>query len=341
MLFAALCAICLLVAGGYTLLASRRAETTTVASANAPASNQAPVAASLAAIRGQPYALFRSTNLGSSFGKVELAPLAEPQGPRFTTALDCERVYFAAGQGLCLRADRGVFTTYSAVLFNSDFQPRHSVPLAGIPSRARLSPDGRYAAMTVFVSGDSYASVGFSTRTTLLEAASGVVLGDLEQFDILRDGARFDPVDKNLWGVTFAQDSNSFYATLGTSGKTYLVQGDLAARQVRVLREGVECPSLSPDNTRLAFKKRAGTGGRLVWQIAVLDLSTLNETVLPLETRSVDDQVEWLDNEQVIYGLPDETTSASASTSVWSMPADGGAAPKLLLPHAWSPAVVR
>ena len=37
--------------------------------------------------------------------------------------------------------------------------------------------------------------------------------------------------DFNFWGVTFARDGNRFYATLGTGGKTYLVEGDVAARQ--------------------------------------------------------------------------------------------------------------
>ena len=39
------------------------------------------------------------------------------------------------------------------------------------------------------------------------------------------------------------------------------------------------------------------------WHIAVYDLASGEETVLA-DTRSVDDQVEWLDNSTVLYALP-------------------------------------
>ena len=71
--------------------------------------------------------------------------------------------------------------------------------------------------------------------------------------------------------------------------------------------------------------------------MAVLDLATLQETALA-ETHSVDDQIEWLDDDQILYALPDETSEAIAN--VWALPADGGA-PRLLLPQAELPAVVR
>ena len=53
-----------------------------------------------------------------------------------------------------------------------------------------MSPDGRLAAMTVFVSGHSYMSANFSTRTSIVDAASGQeVVDDLEKWPVLRDGA--------------------------------------------------------------------------------------------------------------------------------------------------------
>jgi hypothetical protein len=339
LLFAALCAVCVAFAGGYVALAARRAGPQALPAPAAPASAQA-----IEAVRAAPHAVFRSTTLGETFGQVMIAPLGPlgEAGPRLATGLRCERVYTAAGQGLCLTADRGVLTTYAAVLFGPDLEPRHRLPLAGLPSRARLSPDGRYAAMTVFVTGDSYASPGaFSTRTTLVDAASGAVLGDLEQFAVTRDGERIHAPDFNFWGVTFARDGNRFYATLATGGRTYLVDGDVAARQMRVVREGVECPSLSPDNTRIAFKKQVGAGGRPHWRVAVLDLATMGETTLALETSSIDDQVEWLDDAHVLYGLPDQTTPPSPATSVWALPVDGSTPPRRLLANAWSPAVAR
>ena len=366
-LFAALCVVCVLVAGGYAVAATHRARAAQpghaapaaqAASANpanpANPSNPANPAVAPAAVKlplasapgAAPYVLFRSTALNSQYGQLALERTGDSssgtaQATRQVAALGCDRVYAAAGQGLCLRADRGVFTTYQAIIFDADFQPRHTLPLSGLPSRARMSPDGRYAAMTVFVSGDSYASTSLSTRTTVVDTASGALLGDLEQFAVERDGARFEPADRNFWGVTFAADSNRFYATMSTGDKLYLVEGDLAARRVRVLRDGVECPSLSPDNTRIAFKKRLGGSGPVRWQPAVLDLATMRETPLTLETRSIDDQIEWLDDGHILYGMPDQSATPTAATSVWVMPADGSAAPRVLLANAWSPSVVR
>ena len=164
--------------------------------------------------------------------------------------------------------------------------------------------------MTVFVSGDSYAGSDFSTRTSVVDATSGeVLIGDLEEMRVLRGVEPFEGADFNFWGVTFARDGNRFYATLASGGKFYLIEGDLAARQARVVHEGVECPSLSPDNRRIAFKRRVGLNdrlGRFAWRLYVLDLATLSETPLAGETRSVDDQVEWLDDGQIVYALPDD-----------------------------------
>ena len=114
----------------------------------------------------------------------------------------------------------------------------------------------------------------------------------------------------------------------------------MALREARVLRAGVECPALSPDNTRVAFKKR--TGGFLTavaWRLSVLDLVTGKEWELA-ETRSVDDQVEWLDDRQIMYGLL-AAPSGTAVTNVWVVPSDGGGAPQLLIPGAASPVVFR
>jgi hypothetical protein len=241
--------------------------------------------------------------------------------------LACERVYFAGGRGLCLAlAPSGV--EYDATVFDSQLQPLHEISLTGLPSRARVSADGRYGAMTVFVTGDSYleSSTAFSTRTTIVEMASGRQLGQLEQFEVSRDGEPFDAVDFNFWGITFAKDPNRFYATLGTGGEHYLVEGDVQARTMRVLRDGVECPSLSPDNRRIAYKSRIGDEDR--WRLRVLDVDTLADHAVA-ESHSIDDQVEWLDDETLVY---------SDGTDVYTVPADGSGEAKLLVRNATSPA---
>ena len=227
--------------------------------------------------------------------------------------------------------ERGLVSTYVALTLNADLQPIHRIPLSGAPTRARVSPDGRYGAATVFVFGHSYADANFSTQTTMIDMSSGTSLGDLEEYATTRDGATWASEDFNFWGVTFAQaDSDVFYATVRSAGKTYLVEGDVEARTMRVLRENVECPSLSPDGTRIAFKKLIeGLVGQ--WRLHVLDLATMEETPLA-ETRNIDDQVEWLDDENVLY---------ADGQDVWTVPSDGGGSPRLFIPEALSPAVVR
>lgn len=138
--------------------------------------------------------------------------------------------------------------------------------------------------------------------------------------------------------MTFADD-NRFFATLGTGGNTFLVEGDVAARRLTVLESGVECPSLSPDGTRIAFKQRNDAGfGPVEWHIAVLTLDTGAVTHLA-EQRNVDDQVAWLDDETVMYGLPRDETG-SPVTDVWVVPADGTGQPAVFIHGASSPRVV-
>lgn len=223
------------------------------------------------------------------------------------------------------------------MLFDASFEKLHELSLAGAPSRARISPDGELAATTVFVTGHSYAQAGFSTRTAIVDVRTGRELGELEQFTVRRDEKVIRSVDFNFWGVTFARNHDRFYATLGTRGKTYLVEGNLPKAELRIIREGVECPALSPDETRVAFKQRSGGLGPVTWRASVLDLRSLEVTPLA-EPRSVDDQIEWLDNEHVLYGLGEgRPGESSAVTDVWSVRADGTGAARRLVTGAWSP----
>jgi hypothetical protein len=296
-----------------------------------------PQGGDLATLRGAPHIVFRSTALGQGYGQVAMVPLSDPAGPRAFTPASCERVYATGADAICLSADRGLVTTYRAQLLDASWAPARDLPLTGLPSRARLSRDGSLVATTTFVFGDSYANPGqFSTRT-IVTRTDGEVVGDIEKFKLVVDGRVITAADKNLWGVTFLDDDR-FYATAASGGKTWLVSGSLAARTVTSVRGDVECPSLSPDRTRVAFKKHGDLpAGK--WRLAVYDLATGKETVLA-ETRSVDDQVEWLDDDTVVYGLPREDET-SASSDVWAVPADGTGAPKVLISDAWSPAVVR
>ena len=252
------------------------------------------------------------------------------------TALPCGRIHYAGGSGICLMYDSSAPDALTHVtLFGSDFTPRHQFTVEGILSRARISPDGKYAAFTVFVSGHSYQDANMSTATVLLDTTTGASLGNLEEFETRKDGRVFQAPEFNFWGVTFAQDSNRFYATLQNGKKIYLVQGDVPSRKLTVLHENVECPSLSPDGTRLAFKKLIPPGN---WQLTVLDLATMKEFPLA-ETESIDDQVEWLDNNHILYEKIDY--DPPKWVSVFVLPADGSGKPEIFMPNAASPAVVR
>ncbi len=337
LVFAGLCVACLALAVGYAALAARRA-------GSARAGGSAAVdATALGAIAAQPHLVFLSTAVGDTYGKVSLAPLAGPAAGRAGTALECERVYFAAGRGLCLGNNTvgGFLSTYSAYSFDESFTPKTTFQQPGIPSRVRISPDGRYGAMTVFITGHSYADTGFSTATTLVDLDAGQAIGNLEEFSVTRDGAPFQAPDFNFWGVTFARDGSRFYATLRTSGQHYLVEGDVAQRSMRVVGENVECPSLSPDNTRIAFKRQVGDATRPAWQLYLRDLATGQEQPLAAESRSVDDQVEWLDDGHILYALAESGPARTSATAVWVLPVDGSGPPQVFLPQGYSPAVVR
>lgn len=296
------------------------------------------VGAALSAPPARPQLLYVSVASDSTFHHVAVASLGAPAAGAFVTPLLCERVYVNGPHGVCLTSSlEGTTTTWAGTVFNQQFEPLTRVPLSGEPSRVRVSPDGALAAATVFETGHSYADHTFSTKTTLTQLPSGVSLGDLEQFSAFKDGRPIRDVDFNYWGVSFAADSDTFYATLDTRGVSYLVRGSVRARRLEVIHEGVECPSISPDNTRVAFKKQVGARSLGWWQIAVLQLDTMQESVVTTETRSVDDQVEWLDNDRVIYHL----SGGDHAADLWTVRVDSSTKPELLVPAAYSPAVVR
>jgi hypothetical protein len=264
--------------------------------------------------------LFRGTDTG------RVTALA-PDGSRRVSGLRCDRFAVARRTAVCLAVQPDTLPAVTDVLvLDENLAVRHRETLAGTPSRARVSPDGQLVYWTLFVTGDSYAATGFSTRAGVYDVSTGRLVKTVEELAVFVDGRRYFASDVNYWGLTFAADGNRFYATLGSRGKTYLVEGDYRRYQGKVVRENVECPSLSPDGTRVAFKKKVGEG---VWRLSVLDLATLRETELA-EPESVDDQALWKDNSTVLYGR---------DNGIWAVPADGGGRPEPLVRDAASPAV--
>lgn len=314
-----LSAVLLSAAIGYVIIAGHRA--------SAPA-----VAASVVDAGPGPRILFRSTD-PTSYGRVATVAASDPGGARTVSAVSCNRVYAAAGSVICLRPD-GPLATYQLAILDSRLGLKDTYPLVGVPNRARVAPSGHVLAWTVFVTGDSYNGGKFSTRVGMIDLVTGGTVDTLETWSVFVGGQPYRAADLNFWGVTFADDHH-FYATMSTSGHRYLIAGDLTARTIRTLASNVECPSLSPDGTRIAFKEAIDDNPSKGWRLTVLNLATLTRTHLA-ESRSVDDQAAWLGNSTLLYAVK-RTTKAS---DIYAVPADGTGTPTLLIPDAESPAAL-
>lgn len=294
----------------------------------------------LAGVLDGPHILFRSTLPGAQYGLVAAVPLDDPSGTRAFTDVACDRIYHAGDFTSCLRTVRGIATTFEAVLLDDSWQEVQTWPLPGIPSRTRLSPDGSLVATTAFVTGHSYAQVGFSTETKI-HGTDGTDLGSLESWTFVVDGEKFTASDRNFWGVSFVDD-DTFYVTAASQSAdtTWIATGSVSTRTITALRDGGECPSVSPDRSMVAYKKvQRIEDAQKVWAYAVLDLASSDETLYPV-TEGCDDQIEWLDDTTILYGMP--RADEPGTTDVWSLDiTTPGAEPQLFLEGAWSPSIVR
>ncbi|MFE0252376.1 TolB family protein [Streptomyces sp. NPDC059010] len=270
----------------------------------------------------------------TSTGQVTMVDRNDPGGTRAVSKTKCDRVYAAAGTAACLFAD-GVLGKVTMRILDADLKERKAIPVSGVPNRVRVSASGRMVSWTAFVGGDSYATLNFATRTGIYDSRTGTLFKTLETFSVIKDGKPYQSLDVNYWGVTFTDDDNTFYATMYTKGHRYLVQGDFAARSVRTLRDRVECPSLSPDGTRIAFKAPIDGDSTRGWRLSVLDLAT-DRVTRTAETRSVDDQAAWLDDSTLSYVQQHD----DGTKDLWSVAADGSGKPRLLLRNAHSPAAL-
>lgn len=266
--------------------------------------------------------------------RVTSVKAAALDGPRTVTSLRCQRFYRAAATSVCLRL-AGLGPSYEAAVMSADGAVVRAIPLPGIPSRARVSASGNIVSWTSFVSGDSYTVPGgFSTRSGVFDLRTGEVTESIEHFTATINGRVTTAVDVNYWGITVSADDRTFYATLATGGRTYLVRGDLAAKTVQAIGQNAECPSLSPDGTKVAYKRRANRVEP--WDLVVMDLATGKENVLP-GTAGIDDQAAWVSDTAIAYGAVKDGKPGA----VFLVPADGSAPPRPVILNAASPVPVR
>ena len=104
---------------------------------------------------------------------------------------------------------------------------------------------------------------------------------------------------------------------------------------LEVVFENASCPEVSADGSQLVVKEQRGE----MFQLVLIDIASGERRDLG-ETRSVDDQVEWLDSDTILYALPnaEEGTDAQPVFDIWAVDVTPGATPRLVVPFADSPA---
>lgn len=233
------------------------------------------------------------------------------------TGPKCLRAYAASGTLACLRPS-DLPDGFEVAVFDRGLGERKVLSVWGKPSRTRVSPSGRIVAWTVFRTGDSYLGHGdYSTTAGAYDLKTGAHYGSLEDFTSYVDGRAYTAADRNFWGITIASDDRTFYATMSSGKRTWLMRGDLRTRTLKAVRENAECPSLSPDGRRIAYKKRTGKH----WRLHVLHLSTGKDVPLA-EPAHVDDQPAWLDSRTIGYAR-----TVDRHPVLFSVPADGTGSP--------------
>ena len=258
----------------------------------------------LPAARPAPYLLFRShcarPHRTAASRYEQLDANGRRAALRHAAALRA-RARAPPGRGICLEAKRGALTTLS----RTPVRPRNCGTLHSSRWPARRAapgcrPTAGWRATTVFVSGHSYSAPGFTTRTSIVDVASGQLRGRRPR-DVhgparrpAVQGGRLQLLGRHLHARRRSASTPRCRPAASYSWSRATSRRDACA----LIHDDVECPSLSPDGTRIAFKRRVASAakGRFVWRLPCSNWRRGRETALATETRSVDDQVEWLDD---------------------------------------------
>ncbi|MBA3271037.1 MAG: hypothetical protein H0T71_11040 [Acidobacteria bacterium] len=277
-----------------------------------------------------PFVVFRALAPPPAFGRIAVLTVHSGTTARYLTSLACARVHYARGAGLCLVQEPvNDVAEYVAYTFDRTFTRRRRISLRGVPTRARVSPDGRRASVTTYAEEHSAEGERLATKSIVIEIASGQTVADLGEFRIVNDGHLAINGPTDVSSVAFEPDGDRFFATLSTATAQYLVAGSVDERRLTIIRTGAANEALSPDGRHLIVKRLNAVLG--FWQVGVIDLRTWVERDLNQGSRSIDDQVEWLDNRHVIYhDVTDDTTG------IWMLAIDGVGAPRVFERDAFS-----
>jgi hypothetical protein len=118
-----------------------------------------------------------------------------------------------------------------------------------LPSQAPMSGDWPQIATRTFVGGHSYAQAWFSNETLIRRHRRN--LGNIDSCKTTVGGRPLRSVDRNFWGVTFAEDEDTFCATAASGSTTSLMRGSIRKKSMVSLLTDAKCPSLSPDHSRI------------------------------------------------------------------------------------------
>lgn len=258
----------------------------------------------------------------------------DPQGDRHITEFDCARLDLNEHGGICLSATAGFGGTGRGYILDPSLNPLSHFGV-NEPSRAAVSPDGSVVAWTGFSLGHDYLNSGeFATTTQLVSVDRNIGVNLEVAFTTYREGEVVEDFDRNYWGVTFI-DNDRFYATLGLNDGTSIVEGRVSNSRIDVVFDNATCPEVSPDGTTIVAKERRGD----FFQLIAIDVASGLRRDLG-ETRSVADQVEWADEDTILYALPnaDEGTDAQPVLDIYALDITAGSLPRLIVPFADSPA---
>ena len=313
----------------------------------APASQSG--GADLTTMLAQPHYVFVDQSVANR-DEIGVVPASNPQADhKFLSTQRCDRVSARSSLIVCLRTVPSGKASEGTVF---DVKPDGTLaivrtfPLTGVPSRATISPDLKNTAATVFEpgpvkGGEEYSDVGgFTTRTSIHSVVPGGkdYLDLAKDFVVVKDGRTFKPKEMNVWGVTFSPtDPDRFYVTVESGGGHWLSEGSFRTGQIVLGHPNVECPSISPDGKRIGYKFPLGDG---TWRLHVLNLQTHEDRALD-ETRNIDDQIQWINDQTIMYQFRTVQPGADSKTDVWSIDIQPGSQPGMLISNANSPSYVQ